>query len=54
MKTVDLDEITSKSIRAQLETDLDQNLEGFKSFIDEEILLILGQMDPASKVRIFF
>jgi len=50
MKTVDLDEITSKSIRAQLETDLDQNLEGFKSFIDEEILLILGQMDPASKM----
>jgi len=50
MKTVDLDEITSKSIRAQLERDMDQNLEEFKSFIDEEILLILGQMDPASKI----
>jgi len=50
MKTVDLDEITSKSIRAQLERDMDQNLEEFKSFIDEEILLILGQMDPASKM----
>ena len=50
MKQVDLDEITSKSIRLQLEHDLKQNLEEFKSFIDEEILLILGQMDQASKV----
>ena len=50
MKQVDLDEITSKSIRLQLEHDLKQNLEEFKSFIDEEILLILGQMDQASKI----
>ena len=50
MKQVDLDDITSKSIRKQLENDLNQNLEEFKSFIDEEILLILGQMDPASKI----
>ena len=50
MKQVDLDEITSKSIRLQLENDLKQNLEEFKSFIDEEILLILGQMDQASKI----
>ena len=50
MKQVDLDDITSKSIRKQLENDLNQNLEEYKSFIDEEILLILGQMDPASKI----
>ena len=52
MKKVDLDEITSKSIRMQLEKDMGQSLEGFKSFIDEETLLILGQMDPASKVLV--
>jgi len=50
MKTVDLDDITSKSIRLKLEDDLKQKLEEFKSFIDEEILLILGQMDPASNI----
>ena len=43
MKHVDLDEITSKSIRLQLENDLNQRLEEFKSFIDEEILIILGR-----------
>merc|ERR1719430_1921381 len=53
MKTVDLDDITSKMIRLQLESDLNQKLEEFKAFIDEEILLILGQMDPASKILDF-
>jgi len=50
MKTEDLDDITSKTIRIKLEMDLNQKLEEFKSFIDEEILLIFGQMDPASKI----
>ena len=50
MKTVDLDDITSKSIRLQLEAEMGQNLNEFKGLIDEEILLILGQMDPASKI----
>ena len=50
MKTEDLDDITSKTIRIKLEVDLNQKLEEFKSFIDEEILLIFGQMDPASKI----
>ena len=50
MKQVDLDNVTSKSIRLQLERDLSKNLEDFKSFIDEEILLILGQMDSASQI----
>ena len=50
MKTVDLDNITSKTIRLSLEAEMKQNLNEFKSLIDEEILLILGQMDPASKI----
>ena len=50
MKTVDLDDITSKTIRLRLEAELDKKLDEFKSFIDEEILLILGQMDPASQI----
>lgn len=50
MKTSDLDTITSKKIRLQLQQDLNRNLEDYKSFIDKEILLILGQMDSASKI----
>lgn len=44
MKTVDLDSITSKSIRKQLEGEMEKDLEEFKSFIDKEILLILGKL----------
>jgi hypothetical protein len=51
MKTADLDTMTSKVIRIQLENKLERNLETYKSFIDKEILVILGQMDPASKIQ---
>jgi len=50
MKQVDLDSITSKTIRNSLEQELAQNLNQYKAFIDEEILVILGQMDPASRI----
>ena len=50
MKTVNLDDITSIAIRQRLEKEMDQNLNEYKMMIDEEILLILGQMDPASKI----
>ena len=44
MKTVNLDEITSKCIRIRLEEELNQKLDSLKAFIDEEILLILGNL----------
>lgn len=50
MRHVDLDRITSKAIRKQLETEMGENLNNFRAFIDEEILLVLGQMDPSSKI----
>ena len=50
MRTVNLDDITCKAIRQRLELELEQDLAEFKMMIDEEILLILGQMDPASKI----
>ena len=39
MKTVDLDNVTSKAIRTQCEAEMGESLEEFKSFIDKEILL---------------
>lgn len=48
--SVDLDEVTSKYIRGRLEEHLDMNLFEFKSFIDEEMLVILGQMDAPTEI----
>ncbi len=50
MKSADLDSITSKGIRTQLEAEMGESLEKYKTFIDKEMLVILGQMDPASKI----
>lgn len=50
MMSVDLDEVTSKYIRSRLEEQLDMDLREFKSFIDQEMLVILGQMDEATEV----
>ncbi len=50
MKSTNLDTITSKKIRVQLEGVLGHSLEAYKKFIDKEIMVILGQMDHASKI----
>lgn len=50
MMSVDLDEVTSKYIRGRLEEHLDMDLGEYKSFIDEEMLVILGQMDAPTEI----
>lgn len=50
MMSVDLDEVTSKYIRTRLEEHLDMDLGEFKSFIDQEMLIILGQMDSPTEI----
>lgn len=50
MMSVDLDEVTSKFIRGRLEDHLDMDLDEYKSFIDEEMLIILGQMDAPTEI----
>jgi protein phosphatase slingshot len=50
MMSVDLDEVTSKYIRGRLEKQLDMDLGEYKSFIDEEMLIILGQMDAPTEI----
>ncbi|KAM7362545.1 protein phosphatase Slingshot isoform 2-T2 [Cochliomyia hominivorax] len=50
MMSVDLDEVTSKYIRSRLEEHLDMDLGEYKSFIDEEMLMILGQMDAPTEI----
>ncbi|KAG6458817.1 hypothetical protein O3G_MSEX011055 [Manduca sexta] len=50
MMSVDLDEVTSKAIRGRLEDELDMDLTEYKSFIDHEMLTILGQMDSPTEI----
>ncbi|XP_034284785.1 protein phosphatase Slingshot homolog 1 isoform X1 [Pantherophis guttatus] len=50
MMSKDLENVTSKEIRNQLEKQMSCNLKEFKEFIDNEMLLILGQMDKPSLI----
>ncbi|XP_065173433.1 protein phosphatase Slingshot isoform X2 [Atheta coriaria] len=50
MMSVDLDEVTSKYIRSRLEELFDMDLAEYKSFIDQEMLTILGQMDAPTEI----
>ena len=50
MRHVDLDRITSRAIRKNLENEMGENLDEFRTFIDEEILLVLGQLDESSQI----
>ncbi|KAI4889353.1 hypothetical protein NFI96_010281 [Prochilodus magdalenae] len=46
----DLENVTSKEIRNELEQHMNCNLKDYKEFIDNEMLLILGQMDKATLI----
>ncbi|XP_057206958.1 protein phosphatase Slingshot homolog 1 isoform X2 [Triplophysa rosa] len=50
MMCQDLENITSKEIRNELEQLMNRNLKEYKEFIDNEMLLILGQMDKATLI----
>ncbi|XP_066459943.1 protein phosphatase Slingshot homolog 1 isoform X2 [Eleutherodactylus coqui] len=50
MMSKDLENVTCKEIRNELEKKLSCNLKEYKEYIDNEMLLILGQMDKASLV----
>ncbi|VVC87396.1 unnamed protein product, partial [Leptidea sinapis] len=50
MMSVDLDEVTSKGIRSRLEDELDMDLGEYKSFLDQEMITILGQMDAPTEI----
>lgn len=50
MMTLDLDDVTSVDIRRRVEEELKMDLTDQKSFLDREMLIILGQMDGASRI----
>ncbi|XP_057207553.1 protein phosphatase Slingshot homolog 2 isoform X2 [Triplophysa rosa] len=50
MMQKDLENITSKEIRMELEMQMVCNLREFKEFIDNEMIVILGQMDSPTEI----
>ncbi|TNN67295.1 Protein phosphatase Slingshot 2 [Liparis tanakae] len=50
MMQKDLENITCKEIRTELEMHMTCNLREFKEFIDNEMILILGQMDSPTEI----
>ncbi|XP_020383516.1 protein phosphatase Slingshot homolog 1-like [Rhincodon typus] len=50
MMSKDLENVTSKDIRNELEQQMNYNLKEYKGFIDNEMLIILGQMDKATLI----
>uniref|UniRef100_A0A4W5Q2E5 protein-serine/threonine phosphatase n=1 Tax=Hucho hucho TaxID=62062 RepID=A0A4W5Q2E5_9TELE len=50
MMQKDLENVTSKEIRTELEIQMVCNLREFKEFIDNEMIVILGQMDSPTEI----
>ncbi|KAM6986931.1 protein phosphatase Slingshot homolog 2b [Aplochiton taeniatus] len=50
MMQKDLENVTSKEIRTELEMHMVCNLREFKEFIDNEMIVILGQMDSPTEI----
>ncbi|XP_052472694.1 protein phosphatase Slingshot homolog 2 [Carassius gibelio] len=50
MMQKDLENVTSKEIRTELEIQMACNLREYKEFIDNEMIVILGQMDSPTEI----
>ncbi|XP_062521631.1 protein phosphatase Slingshot homolog 2-like isoform X2 [Corticium candelabrum] len=50
MMRVDLESITSKEVRERLQIVMEMDLRSYKSFIDEQIIRIFGQMENPSQI----
>lgn len=50
MRNLKLDEVTCKEVRLLCEKELNMDLKEYRQFIDEDMLVVMGQMDYASKI----
>eukprot|EP00049_Salpingoeca_infusionum_P000380 m.39531 g.39531 ORF g.39531 m.39531 type:complete len:669 (-) comp10318_c0_seq1:603-2609(-) len=51
MFSSDLNTLTGKQVRLELEDRFKRDLKPYKSFVDEHMMIILGQMEPASRIE---
>ena len=50
MLHVDLEEVSSRQLRLRLEEEMRLNLNEYRGFLDEHMLIILGQMESPSQI----
>ena len=50
MLQMDLEEVTSKQLRMQLEREMSMELSEYKGYLDQQMLRILGQMERPSEI----
>ncbi|XP_027018081.1 protein phosphatase Slingshot homolog 3 isoform X2 [Tachysurus fulvidraco] len=50
MRTVDLENITSKQVRSALEDRIGLDMKNYKEYIDNEMMVTMAQMDKPSKI----
>lgn len=50
MLHVDLEEVTSKQLRLQLEEEMKMDLKDYRGYLDQQMLRILGQMERPSRI----
>ncbi|XP_060740666.1 protein phosphatase Slingshot homolog 3 isoform X2 [Tachysurus vachellii] len=50
MRTVDLENITSKQVRSALEARIGLDMKNYKEYIDNEMMVTMAQMDKPSKI----
>ncbi|MCJ8733719.1 hypothetical protein PDJAM_G00226770 [Pangasius djambal] len=50
MRTVDLENITSKQVRSALEAKIGLDMKNYKEYIDNEMMVTMAQMDKPSKI----
>ena len=47
----DLEEVTSRQLRLQLEEEMQLDLREYKGFLDQQMLIILGQLERPSRIH---
>ena len=50
MLHADLEEVTSRQLRLQLEEEMKLDLKEYRGFLDQQMLRILGQMERPSEI----
>eukprot|EP01134_Creolimax_fragrantissima_P002435 CFRG2435T1 len=50
MLNADLDELTCGEVRRELEVQFEQDLRSYKKYIDERMMVVLGQMEHSSEI----
>lgn len=47
----DLEEVTSLQLRRKLEEEMERDLKEYRGFLDQQMLVILGQLEKPSQIH---